>query len=107
GLLNEPLALGVDLAGALVKDQDRSLAEDGAGDADALFLPAGELAAEFTQKGVVTLGFFKDEIMGKGPPGGGFDLGPRRQRAAVLDVLLDRAGKDHRVLGHDADLAPQ
>ena len=34
-LLDQVLALGVHLAGGLVEDQDRGVAQDGAGDADA------------------------------------------------------------------------
>src|SRR4051812_43150470 len=45
GLLDEMLGLGIDLAGRFVEDQDGRGAENGAGDVDALFLAAGELAA--------------------------------------------------------------
>ena len=38
--------LGVDLAGGFVEDQDRALAQDCAGDVEALALTAGELAAQ-------------------------------------------------------------
>ena len=86
-LLDQVLALGVDLAGGLVEDQDRRLAEDRAGDAEALPLPAGELAADAVEQRVVALGLFQDEVVREGALGGGDDLVARRARLAVGDVL--------------------
>ena len=45
-LLDEVLALGVDLAGRLVKYQDRRLAQDSPRDADSLLLSARKLASK-------------------------------------------------------------
>src|SRR5688572_18449049 len=45
GLLDQVLALGVDLAGGFVEDEDRRLLEDRAGDVQPLPLSAGEAAA--------------------------------------------------------------
>ena len=39
--------------------------------------------------------------------GGGLDLGVAGVGAAVGDVVADRAGEQERLLGHDAELAPE
>jgi hypothetical protein len=43
-LLDDPLALIVERAGRLVEDEDPRIGDEGAGDGDALTLPAGEAA---------------------------------------------------------------
>src|SRR5579871_3330382 len=48
GILDEALAFGVQRAGGLVQDEDGGVAQDGAGDGEALFLAAGEHDALFT-----------------------------------------------------------
>src|SRR5262249_36237436 len=53
--LDERFALGIEVAGGFVEDQDARVGEDGAGDGDALLLAAGEAYAAFTDDGVVTL----------------------------------------------------
>ena len=53
--LDEPLGLGVERAGGLVEDQDRGVAEDGAGDGESLALAAGEVRAAFADDGVVAV----------------------------------------------------
>src|SRR6185295_4141726 len=40
--LDEPLALGVEVAGGLVEDEDEGVGQDGPGDGQALLLAAGE-----------------------------------------------------------------
>ena len=54
--LDELLALGVEVAGGLVEDEDLRVGEDRAGDAEALPLPAGELEAALADERVVALG---------------------------------------------------
>ena len=66
---------------------------------------AGKLAAHFTEDGVVSAGFFEDEVVGESALGGRFDVEPRGVRHAIGDVLRDRAGEDHGFLRDDADLA--
>ena len=44
GAADQRLALGVERGGRLVEEQDRRVAQDGAGDREALALAAGELA---------------------------------------------------------------
>ena len=119
GLLDEVLAFGIDLAGGFVEDEDRGFAKDGTGDAEALSLATGELAAHFAQYGVVAARFFRDKFVGKGALGGvfyvleqdvplhgGTGIG-RGDLISVGDVLGDGAGENDAVLGDDADLVAE
>ena len=56
GLLYGALGAGVEGAGGLVEDEDRRVAQDGAGDGEALLLAAGEAVAALADEGVVAVG---------------------------------------------------
>lgn len=56
GGLDELLGDGVQVRGGLVQDEDAGVFEDGPGDRDPLFLPAGEPVAAFADEGVVAVG---------------------------------------------------
>ena len=71
GLLDAALGLGVERGGGLVEDEDGRVLEDGAGDADALALAAGELDAPVADIGVVALFLLEDEVVGAGDARGG------------------------------------
>ena len=102
-LLNQGFALGVHLAGGFVEDEDGRGPQDGAGDVQALALPAGEASAQLAQLGVVALGFLDDEIVGERLAGSLLDLLAQQadggclvvqsahERVAVGDVLGDGA----------------
>ena len=53
--LHQRLAFGVERRGRLVEQQDRRVAQDGAGNGDALALAAGQRHAAFADLGVVAL----------------------------------------------------
>ena len=53
--IDQPLRFGVERRGRLVEDQDRRVADDGAGDADALPLAARQRHAALADHGVVAL----------------------------------------------------
>ena len=53
GVADQRLALGVERRGRLVEEQDRRVAQDGAGDREALALAAGELARRRRNRRVV------------------------------------------------------
>ena len=79
---NELLALDVDLAGGFVEEQDFGIAEDRAGERNALPLTAGEAAAAGADEGLVAFGqLFGDERVGVGFAGGGFDFFRASRRA--------------------------
>ena len=106
-LLDEVLALAVERRGGLVEDEDAGVAEDGAGDRDALALAAAELDAALADDGVVGVGEFADKPVGVGGPGGGLDLGVAGVGAAVADVVGDAGGEEDRLLRDHADLLAQ
>jgi hypothetical protein len=55
-LLHQPLAFGVERAGRLVEQQDRRVAQQRAGDRDALALPAREPRPALAEEGVEPCG---------------------------------------------------
>jgi hypothetical protein len=55
-ILDLGFGLHVDRAGAVIQDQDGGLEQQGAGDGDALFLPAGEVDPALAELGIVALG---------------------------------------------------
>ena len=75
GSLHRGLGLGVQRRGRLVQDQDRRVLQEGAGDADALALAAGQLGAAVADHGVVAFRQARfDEPLAVGGAGGGEDL---------------------------------
>ncbi len=58
------LALGIERGGGLVEQQDRRVAQEGAGNGDALLLPAGEAPREFAHGRLVALRKRADEGIG-------------------------------------------
>ncbi len=69
-LLYEGLALTVERRRCFVENENRRVAEHGAGDRDALALTAGEAAAAVAYHGVVALVGGDDEVVGIGDAGG-------------------------------------
>ena len=106
-LLHRALALGVERAGRLVEQQDRRVAQDRAGDREALALAAGEHHAALADLGVVALRQPGDELVRRGGAGRRLDLGVAGLRPAEADVLARRGGEDHRLLRHQRDCAAQ
>ena len=105
--LDDGLRLVVQGAGGFVQDEDAGVGEQGAGDGDALALPAREAAALFAHQGVVAFGQFADEVVGSGQLGGvhyGFNRGGGVGNG---DVLAHAAVKEQVFLEHDAHLAAQ
>ena len=78
--LNEPLALGVEIACRFVEDQDSRIGEDRAGDRQSLTLTAGELHATLADAAVVLFVELLDEFVRVRQPRRLFDLRwcPRR-----------------------------
>ena len=97
GALDQALVLGVQGAGGLVQQQDRRVADQGAGDGQALALAAGEGAAALAQRRVEALRQGVEEGLGlgrarrrRGPPPGarprgrsGCSRAPSRRTAAL------------------------
>ena len=100
------LAVLVQRGGGLVEDDHRRVAQQRAGDPDALPLAAGQAHALGAELGVVALGEGLDELVRRGRLGGVDDL-VRGGVRAVGDVLADGAGEEDRVLQDDRDLVAQ
>ena len=102
GALHQLFALGIERAGRLVEEENRGVAQDRAGDGDALALTAGETHPFLAEIAVEAFGQLVEEP-GRGRRlGGGAHLIVVRLRAAIADVLPAIGGEDHRVLGHQA-----
>ena len=107
GLLHRLFALGIERAGRLIEQQDGRVAQDGAGDGDALALAAGEGDAAGTEMRCHALRQGGDKISRCRRPGcrqhgGVIGLGP-----AIADILGHGGGEDHRLLRHQAQAAAQ
>src|SRR5262249_12844015 len=110
--LDRGLDLAVERGGRLVEHQHRGILEDDAGDGDALALAAGKLDAALADlRGVAAPALpvleLEDELVGMGELRGAHDLGLGRLRAAVADVVADRAVQKRCVLGDHGDLRAQ
>ncbi|GJC99127.1 hypothetical protein ColKHC_07953 [Colletotrichum higginsianum] len=109
-LLEGGFAGGVQGARALVEQQQTRLAHEGAGDGQALPLPAGETGGRGPALGVVPLGQGHDDVVDVGQLAGLLDLGLGRLGVgggAEADVEADAAVEQGRVLGHDGDGVPE
>ncbi len=105
--MDHRLVFGVDRGERLVEDQDRRVAQQGAGDRQALALAAGEQHAAFADHRGVALRQGRDELVRVGAARRGFDFGAVGVRLAEPKVLLDRAVEQVGVLMNDGDHPPQ
>lgn len=62
-LLNPAFTFVVQCAGGLIKDQDRRIFQEHAGNGDPLFLTAGKTGSAFSHKGVIAIRQTFDEIV--------------------------------------------
>ena len=106
-ILDRALALRIQCRGRFVEQQDGRVAQDGAGDGDALALAARQADAALAQEGAVAVGQRLDEGGGVGGDRGGPDLGIGRLGPAVADILHRRGREDHRILRDDGDAGAQ
>ena len=102
GLLYEFFALGVEGGCRLVEDEDFGVFENGAGDAEALTLPAGEFRAAVADVRLQAVGSLCDELFGVGDACRIHDLFARGFGVAQADVILDGVVKEYGILRHDA-----
>ena len=85
--LNDPLADVIERARRLIEDQDARVGDQGAGDRDALPLPARQARAALADDRVVGLRHLEDEVVRAGELGGGDDLLNRHRRVGQRDVV--------------------
>src|SRR5699024_2677801 len=106
-LADQRVGLGIDGAGGVVQNQDLGLFQQGAGDAQALFLAAGNIGAALLDPGVVLIRELLDKFVGLGQLAGFQDLVIGGVRVAPAQVVLDGAGKQHVLLQHNGHLVAQ
>lgn len=88
----------------LVEDQDRGVAQDGAGDGQALELAAGQAGRVGVDPGVVAVGECDDEVVCVGRPGRFLDRPVAGSGAAAGDVGADRVVQDEGLLREQGDV---
>ena len=97
----------IERARRLVENQDARIADQGAGDGDALALAARQARAVLAHHGVVAFGQFANEIVGARQFRHGDDGINGQRRVAQGDVVAHGAVEEDIFLQHHADLAPQ
>src|SRR6202043_1518733 len=97
------LRFGIERARRLVEQQDRRVAQNGAGDRKALTLPAREAHAFLAEKGSEAAWQGIKELGRMRRLGGGADLRLCGARSAEADILPRVGAEDHRILWHQAD----
>ena len=101
GVLDEAFAFAIERTGGFIEQQDGGIAQDGAGDGEALALAARQARAGFAEEAVDAIGELAQESVGMGGFSGGPDFGFGRVGAAIADVFEGAGGKDHGFLWHD------
>ena len=89
--------------GGFVQNHNGGVLQNGAGDGDTLALPAGELSARLSRRGVPAPVQSGQKLLTLGRPGRRQHLLVRGVRLSQADVLLERAVKEEVVLGDEAD----
>ena len=104
GLLDEAFGFAVETAGGFIEDEDARVAQDDAGEGDALFFTAAEAVAALADDGVVAIGEAGDEAVDVGGAGGLLDLFLGGIGAGEADVDGDGIVEEEGLLGDHADV---
>ena len=88
----------------LIEDEDRIVADQGAGNPDTLALSTGQCGAPVTDHAVVAVGHASDELVGIGQFGCSHNLVFGGAGPTEGDVLSHRPPQEHRLLQHETDL---
>ncbi len=107
GVLDHPLAVGVQGAGGLVKNQNGRIFEEHPGYGNSLLLSAGKAYPVRPYIRVISLGQLLDELVRSRFLGRGDNLFLGAARPAVGDVLPDGAREQVHVLLYHTDVLPQ
>ena len=99
--------LYVEAAHRLVEDQHARAFEQGAGDGDALALSAGQADAVLAHRGLVALRQLFDDLMDLGHLAYVHDLFEAGVRVGKLQIVVDGAGEQARLLRHNAEVGTQ
>jgi hypothetical protein len=107
GLLDLGFGDRVQRAGRLVQDQDRRVLENGAGDRQALTLPARQKLAAFADDEIQAAFLLLHELPGLRRSQGGLKLLVGGVRPGHAQVVGDRAVEQARILEDDGDRLAQ
>ena len=102
-VLHQPLAFGIERRGRFVEQQQRRIAQQRAGDRDALALSARKPRAAFAHEGVEPFRQRAQELLGIGVARRLPNLVLARVPIAVAEIVARTRGEDHRVLRHHRD----
>ena len=106
-ILNEQLRLGVDVGGSLVQDHHAGLMDDGAGKAEQLPLPSGEVVAALTHLFVQPVVQLVDELVGIDVAADLHDLAVGDTLFPQNDVGTDGTREQEHILQHLAEVPAQ
>lgn len=101
GLRHRAFGAGIERARRLVQQQDRRVAQNGAGQRQALLLAAREPEASLADQGVIALGQGRDMVMDLRHLRGRDHIGPGRLGADKAQVLGHRGIEQIGLLRHD------
>jgi hypothetical protein len=106
-ILDEPFALGIQIAGGFIQDQHCGILEDGPRNGYPLTLATRQLDPSFPHQCFVSLRQPLDKFVGVCRLGGGLDFVLRGTRTRIGNVLPDCATEKRRILRNDADCASE
>ncbi len=101
--LDHALALGVQRAGRLVQQQDRTIGENRPRDREPLPLPAGQSHAALAEVAGIPLRQLRDEFCSEGGLARGAHLGFPGAQSSVADIFEDARREDDGILRHDRE----
>ena len=106
-ILDQLLAFCVESAGRLVEQKDRGIAQQGAGDGDALPLPTREARPTFAEIGIETLRQFTQEIACISLLRCRPDRCVVGQPIAITQIVTRGGSEQHRILRHKRHALPE
>ncbi|MMZ60971.1 hypothetical protein D1872_230960 [compost metagenome] len=101
------LGFEIDRGGRVIQDEDRPAHGHGAGQRDALLLPARQADAALPDDRVIAFGHSRNKVMRGGQPGVFHRVLLRQIGIAEGDVSVDRVGEQENILRRHADVAAQ
>src|SRR5712692_7382510 len=104
---NRALGFEVDRAGGLVKQKNRGILQEGAGQRNALALSARKAHAAFTDPSLVAVGQANDEIVGIRELRRLYNLILRGFGTSIGNVFPDAGRAQDRLLENYSELVPQ
>ncbi len=102
--LHMALAFGVERRGRFVQQQDRRIAQHGAGDGDALALAARQFQAAFADARIVAVRQLHDEFVRRRVLRRTLDIRSAGAGSAQRDIVGDAFVEQDGVLGHQSDI---